>query len=129
MKVTRRDTGEVFNATVIPGAILKEGGKYALDDPEFPIRNGNQLQEQYYMGAVKLVEDNGRLVPQPTMLSLDQPEEPEEETPSVDEMPAEKKVTFDEPKKVEEKPKKRGWPKGKKRGRKAKASRSDKNQE
>lgn len=69
IKVTRKDDGKVFRAHLQEGRLRNEGGLYLLlplhhkEQPYF--RNGKQLEAEFFMGEVELVEDNGRMVPVP----------------------------------------------------------------
>jgi len=113
MKVTKKSNGEVYNAEMVGGKLAHEGGLWHLDDPEFPARNGNQLQEQYLMGEVRVVEPKSGEPARPAageaparVIAVPPPDFMK--APVAESPPDEKKVEL--PKKA------KGWPKGKKRG-------------
>ena len=139
MEVTKKTSGEVYEAEMVPNRCKDEGGLWKTTDPEFPYRNGQQFHETYMMGKVKIVQPKPKpAAPEPTppkvvapnfaksdtdvLPKIVVPEEVEEPVVEEKEEPVlERKVELPAPKK--KKAKKKG------RGRFGKGRRADESQE
>ena len=67
MKVTKKTSGKVYEAEMVPNRCKDEGGLWKTTDPEFPYRNGQQFHETYMMGEVKIVQPKPKpAAPEPT---------------------------------------------------------------
>ena len=67
MKVTKKTSGKVYEAEMVPNRCKDEGGLWKTTDPEFLYRNGQQFHETYMMGEVKIVQPKPKpAAPEPT---------------------------------------------------------------
>jgi len=128
MKITKKSNGKVYNAEHNGNVMRDEGGKWTTDDPEFPVRNGQQLHETYLMGEVRVVQPKPKAaVPAPTPPTVVAPNFAKSDTDVLPKIEVPKKVEEPVFERKVELPKPKAKKKG--RGRFGKGHRADKSSE